>query len=66
MLVETLREQAPVSKCFLASEIVPDLGLASGDGWIPKVGSSLMAFPSVSILTFVSVFPLGKEDLKRL
>ena len=31
-------------------------------GWIPQVGQSLMAFPSVSVWFFASVFPLDRSN----
>ena len=52
MLAEPLRGQlyqAPLSKHFLASEIVSGFGVQMG--WIPKWGGLWMAFPSVSTST---------------
>jgi hypothetical protein len=63
-LAEPLRRQlyqAPVSKHFLASAIVSGFGVCMWDGF-PLVGSLWMAFPSVSVLLFVPVFPSDRSN----
>jgi hypothetical protein len=52
--------QVPVSKHFLASAIVSGFGVYMWDGSL--VGSLWMAFPSVSALLFVLVFPLDRSN----
>jgi hypothetical protein len=53
--------QAPVSKHFLASSIVSGFGCLY-IGWIHKWSNLWMAFLSVSVPHFVSVFPLDRSN----
>ena len=63
-LVEPLKRllyQAPVSKHFLASAIVSGFVVCMWDG-SPGGGCLWMAFPLVSVLLFVPVFPLDRSN----
>ena len=63
-LAEPLRRllyQAPVSKHFLASAIVSGFVVCMWDG-SPGGGCLWMAFPLVSVLLFVPVFPLDRSN----
>ena len=63
-LVEPLKRllyQDPVSKHFLASAIVSGFVVCMWDG-SPGGGCLWMAFPLVSVLLFVPVFPLDRSN----